>query len=107
DFTAVLPPALSPVVAVVPSAQWGKPFAPDPLRSFSATTACSAPVPRIGTLALMGPPLAFLPSPRGDRFPRSPQEPESTSRRLYAGCRAGSKQAAPCAYPTGTTPPWF
>ncbi|WP_192900948.1 hypothetical protein [Photorhabdus luminescens] len=64
-------------------------------------------VPRIGTLALMGPPLAFLPSHRGDRFPRSPQEPESTSRRLYAGCRAGSKQVAPCAYPTGTTPPWF
>ncbi|WP_157975335.1 hypothetical protein, partial [Photorhabdus sp. CRCIA-P01] len=31
----------------------------------------------------------------GDRFPRSPQEPESTSRRLYAGCRAGSKQVAP------------
>ncbi|WP_162781408.1 hypothetical protein [Xenorhabdus nematophila] len=55
----------------------------------------------------MGPPLAFLPSHRGDRFPRSPQEPESTSRRLYAGCRAGSKQVAPCAYPTGTTPPWF
>ncbi|EOK4684760.1 hypothetical protein ACJQU2_004290, partial [Shigella sonnei] len=23
--------------------------------------------------------------------PRSPQEPESTSRRFYAGCRAGSK----------------
>ena len=46
--------------------------------------------------------------PKGDnRFPRSTQEPEPTSRHLHAGCRAGSQQAAPCACPTVTTPPWF
>nr|WP_235201184.1 hypothetical protein [Photorhabdus aegyptia] len=75
DFAAVLPPASSPVVAAPLSAQWGRPFALDLLRSFIATTACSAPVLRIGTLTLMGPPLALLPLHRSDRFPRSPQEP--------------------------------
>jgi hypothetical protein len=30
------------------------PFAPVPLRTFITTTGCSAPVPRIGTLMLMG-----------------------------------------------------
>ena len=52
----------------------------------------SAPVPRIGTLTLVGPPLEFLPSHRDDRFPRSAQEPGSGSRQLYAGRRPNSKQ---------------
>ena len=42
------------------------------LRDFFATESWSAPVPRIGTLTLVGPPLGFLPYPRDDRFPRSP-----------------------------------
>jgi hypothetical protein len=40
-------------------------------------------------------PLGFLPSHRDDRFPRSVHEPGSSSRRLYAGHRPGSKQAPP------------
>src|SRR5512143_412363 len=38
-------------------------------RHFFATTSPSAPVPRIGTLALVALPLGLLPSHRGDRFP--------------------------------------
>ena len=56
-------------------------------------TSWSAPVLRIGTLILLGPPLEFLPYHRNDRFPRSTQEPGSDSRYLYAGCRPSSKQA--------------
>src|SRR5665647_3819211 len=40
------------------------------------------------------PPLEFLPYHRNDRFPRSPQEPESGSRYLYVGCRPSSKQVS-------------
>src|SRR5208282_3455635 len=39
-------------------------------------------------------PFEFLPYHRNDRFPRSPQEPESGSRYLYAGCRSSSKQVS-------------
>jgi len=52
-------------------------------------------VPRIGTLPLVGPPLAGLPWHRGDRFPRSTHKPGSRSRHLYAGRRSGSKQVPP------------
>ena len=54
-----------------------------------------APVLRIGTLILMGPPLGFLPWHRNDRFPRSPRKPRSCSRHLYACRRSDSKQAPP------------
>jgi hypothetical protein len=54
-----------------------------------------APVPRIGTLTLVGPPLEFLPSHRDDRFPGSMQKPGSGSRPLYAGRHPGSKQVSP------------
>ena len=64
-------------------------------KSFNTTTGCSAPVPRIGTLLLVGPPLGVLPSHRSDRFPRSTQEPEPRSRRLNAGRHPGHKQALP------------
>jgi hypothetical protein len=64
-------------------------------RDFFTITSWSAPVPRIGTLTLMGPPLEFLPYHRDDRFPRSVQKPGSRSRHLYAGCRTGSKQVPP------------
>jgi hypothetical protein len=63
-------------------------------RTFLATTDDSAPVSRIGTLTLVGPPLAFLPWHRDDRFSRSVQEPESRSRHLYAGRRSDSKQVS-------------
>jgi len=64
-------------------------------RSSRTTTGCSAPVPRVGTLPLVGPPLAGFPWHRGDRFPRSPHKPGSRSRHLYAGRRSGRKQVAP------------
>ncbi len=64
-------------------------------RDFITTTSWSAPVPRIGTLMLVGSPLAFLPYHQDDRFPRSVQEPDSESRHLYAGGRPGSKQVSP------------
>jgi hypothetical protein len=38
-------------------------------------------------------PLGLLPSHRGDRFPRSAQEPDAESRRLHAGCGSDSNQA--------------
>src|SRR5512147_888065 len=64
-------------------------------RHFHATTGPSAPVPRIGTQALVGPPLGLLPWHRGDRFPGSMFEPESDSRHLYAGRRAGGQRISP------------
>ena len=70
------------------------PFAPSPLRDFLATTGCSAPVSRLGTFTLMGPPLEFLPSHRDDRFPRSAREPESGSHHLYAGRRSSGRQVS-------------
>ena len=74
-------------------------------RDFITTTDCSAPVLRIGTLILMGPPLGFLPWHRNDRFPRSTQEPDSRSRHLYAGRRPGSKQDSPELIPEYQQPP--
>src|SRR5206468_3353954 len=60
-----------------------------------ATTGDAVPGPRLGTLTRMGPPLAFLPWPRGDRCPRSAQEPAPRSRRLPAGRRLGRTPVAP------------
>ena len=74
-------------------------------RSFITTTNCSAPVLRIGTLILMGPPLGFLPWHRNDRFRRSTQKPETGSRHLYAGRRSGSKQVSPELIPEYHKPP--
>jgi hypothetical protein len=59
----------------------------------------SAPVPRIGTLALVGLPLGLLPWHRGDRFPGSMFEPGSDSRHLHAGRHAGSKRISPALIP--------
>ena len=49
----------------------------------------------------------LLPSHRGDRFPRSVQEPGSESRRLHAGCRLGRNQDTPQTRPGLTTSPGF
>jgi len=64
-------------------------------RDFITTTGWSAPVPCLGTLTLVGPPLEFLPCHQDDRFPCSVQEPKTDSRHLYAGPRPGSKQVSP------------
>ena len=68
-------------------------------KTFSATTGDSAPVPRIGTLVLVGLPLGRLPSHRGDRFLASAHEPEPDSRLLNAGRHAGGKQVSPALIP--------
>src|SRR3954468_19288940 len=75
-------------------------------RAFVTTTGCScAPHrysdPRRGLL------LGCLPSHRGDRFPRSAQEPAPESRHLHAGCHLGSNQAIPQTDPGLTTSPRF
>ncbi len=75
------------------------PFAPRALPRFHAHTGRSAPVPGIGTLALVGPPLGRLPLHPDDRFPGSLREPEPSSRRLYAGRHVGSKQVSPTLIP--------
>jgi hypothetical protein len=61
---------------------------------FLATTSPSAPSPRIDTQLLTGPPLGVLSLHRGDRFPRSTQEPALCSRHLHAGHRSISRQAS-------------
>src|SRR3954454_2869840 len=76
-------------------------------RHFFATTSQSAPVPRIGTLALVGLPLGLLPWHRGDRFPGSIFEPGSGSRHLNAGRHAGSKRISPALIPEQRLNPGF
>src|SRR5512135_2697749 len=76
-------------------------------RHFDATTSPSAPVPRIGTLALVGPPLGLLPSHRGDRFPGSMFEPGADSRHLHAERHAGSKRISPALIPEQRLNPGF
>src|SRR3954462_4414261 len=76
-------------------------------RHFLATTSPSAPVPRIGTLALVGLPLGLLPSHRGDRFPGSLFEPGSDSRHLHAGRHPGSKRISPALIPGQRLLPGF
>src|SRR5580692_6415938 len=70
------------------------PSLPPFIADFIATTGCSVPLPRLGTLILVGPPLGFLPSHRGSRFPRSAREPGPRSRRLHAGRHPSSQQAS-------------
>ena len=83
------------------------PFAPRALPRFNANTGRSAPVPGIGTLALVGLPLGHLPLHPDDRFPGSLREPEPSSRRLYAGRHVGSKQVAPTLIPGQKSQPGF
>jgi len=98
-----------PVAGWLPSrAEQRNPFAPAPLqrlhRYYGSLRPCAPhrySHPRRGHL------LGFLPSHRGDRFPRSTQEPGSESRRLHAGCHLGSNQAVPQTDPGLTTPPRF
>ena len=71
-------------------------------RALTATTGRSAPVPRIGTLALAvfaacgSPSRGQLPRPSlSDRFSCSMPAPAMSSRHLYTGHRRGHIQAAP------------
>src|SRR5712691_2051967 len=77
------------------------------IADFLATTSCSLPLPRLGTLILVGPPLGFLPLHRGTRFPRSAQEPGPRSRRLHAGRHPSSRQAPARAAPGVASRPGF
>ena len=77
-------------------------------RAFIPTTGCSAPVPRIGTLALMG--ASHLSFSLGIGATGSHVPCKSliqSSRRLHAGCRPGSNQAIPQTRPGATTSPRF
>src|SRR5512134_4079249 len=73
------------------------PFAPPALPGFLATTNPSAPVPRIGTLLLAGPPPGRSPLASKHRFPRSAQEPVAgitpPPYRLPPGQSAGFRRA--------------
>jgi hypothetical protein len=50
-------------------------------------------VPRFDTFSLAGSPLEIFSYHRDDRFPRSAQQPDVGSRRLYAAGRMPSTQA--------------
>lgn len=83
------------------------PFAPRALLRFHTTTGRSAPVPGVGTLALVGHPLGHLPLHPDDRFPGSLREPEPSSRHLYAGRHVGSTQVSPTLIPSHKSEPGF
>jgi len=55
----------------------------------------------------MGLPFEPLPSHPDDRFPGSLREPKPSSRRLYAGRHAGSKQVTPTLIPKQLLNPGF
>ena len=78
-------------------------------RAFDATTGCSAPAPRFGTLTLAvgaacGLPLDVVGVTRL-RFSRSIRKPGRASRRLHAGCRSGSIRASSELIPEEGSPP--
>ena len=84
------------------------PFAPAPLQSLHHYYELPRPcAPHRYSDPRGGLPLGSLPSHRGDRFPRSVQEPGSESRRLHAGCRLGRNQDTPQTRPGLTTSPRF
>src|ERR1700722_6054762 len=97
-----------------PVGQWPRPNNAAPslqphYRAFDATTGCSAPAPRFGTLALaVGAACGFSLHPRGvtkHRFSRSIRKPGRASRRLHAGCRTGRIRASPELIPEEGSPP--
>src|SRR6516164_3083493 len=97
-----------------PVGQWSRPNNATPslqphYRAFDATTGCSAPAPRFGTLALAvgaacGLSLHVV-SVTEHRFSRSIRKPGRASRRLHAGCRSGSIRASPELFPEEGSPP--
>src|SRR3954454_9717909 len=97
--TKALPQTPAPPIAGCPASSPGVsgPFPPPALPGFNGTTNPSAPAPRIGTRLLRGLPLGGLPWHRGDRFPRSAQEPLAgltpSSCRSPLGQSAGFRRA--------------
>ena len=95
-----LPQTPAPPLSGWPTSSAGEsgPFAPPALPGFIATADPSVPVPRIGTRRLAGLPLGDLPWHRGNRFPRSAQEPLAgltpSSCRSPLGQSAGSLRAS-------------
>src|SRR6266496_411153 len=95
-----LPQTPAPPLSGWPTSSAGEsgPFAPPALPDFIATTDPSVPAPRIGTRLLTGLPLGDLPWHRGDRFPRSAQEPLAgltpSSCRSPLGQSAGALRAS-------------
>src|SRR6201993_5136900 len=97
-----------------PVGQWPRPNNAAPslqphYRAFVATTGCSAPAPRFGTLALAvgaacGLSLHAVRVTKR-RFSRSVRKPGRASRRLHAGCRSGSIRASPELIPEEGSPP--
>ena len=97
-----------------PVGQWPRPNNAAPslqphYRAFDATTGCSAPAPRFGTLALAvgaacGLSLHVI-SVTKHRFSRSIRKPGRASRRLHAGCRSRSIRASPELIPEEGSPP--
>src|SRR5215471_9893634 len=99
---------------LLPVGQWARPNNAAPslqphYRAFDATTGCSAPAPRFGTLALAvgaacGLSLHVIGVTK-HRFSRSIRKPGRASRRLHAGCRSGSIRASPELIPEEGSPP--
>ena len=88
----------------LPVGQWPRPNNAAPslqphYRAFVATTGCSAPALRFGTLALaVGAACGLSLHAVGvtkRRFSRSVRKPGRASRRLHAGCRSGRLQGSP------------
>ena len=97
-----------------PVGQWPRPNNAAPslqphYRAFDATTGCSAPAPRFGTLALAVGAACGLSlhadSVTRHRFSRSIRKPGRASRRLHAGCRSGRIRASPELIPEEGSPP--
>src|SRR5215472_7436894 len=99
---------------LLPVGQWARPNNAAPslqphYRAFDATTGCSAPAPRFGTLALAvgaacGLSLHVIGVTK-QRFARSIRKPGRASRRLHAGCCSGSIRASPELIPEEGSPP--
>src|SRR5262249_61731914 len=97
-----------------PVGQWPRPNNAAPslqphYTAFDATTGCSAPVPRFGTLALAvgaacGLSLHVVGVTR-HRVSRSIRKPGPASGPLPAGCRSGSIRASPQLIPEEGSPP--
>src|SRR3954469_3267878 len=100
EYQKALPQIPAPPIAGWPASSAGVsgPFPPPALPGFDGTTNPSVPSPRIGTRLLRGLPLGGLPWHRGDRFPRSAQEPLAglppSSCRSPLGQSAGFRRAS-------------
>src|SRR5256885_7649397 len=97
-----------------PVGQWPRPNNAAPslqphYRAFVATTGCSAPALRFGTLALaVGAACGLSLHAVGvtkRRVSRSVRKPGRASRRLHAGSRSGAIRASPALTPAGRAPP--